>query len=236
MKTRFFSLLLLGGSTLLFAQNNQPAIEQNVKQPSAVKMIQPIDAAPVANKNSSGKQNSSTRRDMPQTLPDSRFVGPDNGKQLKEEPPRIARRELLTLHDVNAVFDGIIEKKCLGRTALCPDRCGHSQKVVSFTILSYNRYDKHGEYAEEKMDRHLVAYKDLNKEQRAVADHLKKGDRVRLVWLHEYLTTDNGSKFPERTVTELKKISDAPAAPEKKGIENKQKTQNEDNGIADMRL
>ena len=46
----------------------------------------------------------------------------------------MATRELLSVHKTVATFDGLAEKQCLFRTALCPNECGHGCTVATFSI------------------------------------------------------------------------------------------------------
>lgn len=40
-------------------------------------------------------------------------------------------RQLLSQHETLAMFEGFKPHTCLGRTALCPDRCGHSDTLAT---------------------------------------------------------------------------------------------------------
>ncbi len=123
--------------------------------------------------------------------------------QLMPEPKEDASRQLLSSHQVIGRLIGFEDKKCRGRTLLCPDDCGHSGKVVSFKVQQYENYLKPGRYGDEKQDIFRMLVED-NKGNRQVSDvvyrslmDLKKGQVVRLRWNHDYVTKD-GSKFPER--------------------------------------
>ena len=54
-------------------------------------------------------------------------------------------RQLLSSHDTVARFTGIKDHRCMGRTALCPDRCGDSGNLASFTVVRYLDYRKPGD-------------------------------------------------------------------------------------------
>lgn len=117
-------------------------------------------------------------------------------------------RELLSSHDTEARFEGIKDHTCMGRTALCPDRCGHSGKLATFEIVRYLDYQKPGEYGDPKQDKFQILIED-NSGRAKVPDGihkailaLKPGDKVRLKWNHDYVTRD-GSKFPDRPVVLL---------------------------------
>jgi hypothetical protein len=122
-------------------------------------------------------------------------------------------RELLSAHATVARFEGLRDHQCLGMTALCPDRCGESGKLATFTIVKYLRYEKRGEYGDPKQEQFLVLIEDNRKNPkvsptiREAILALKPGDLVELDWNHDYVTQD-GSKFPERPITRIaRKIS-----------------------------
>ena len=46
----------------------------------------------------------------------------------------MASRELLSAHNTVAKFDGLTERKCFHRTALCPDQCDHGGTIATFSI------------------------------------------------------------------------------------------------------
>jgi hypothetical protein len=127
------------------------------------------------------------------------------------------KRELLARHETVAVFTGAPFKKCLGLTALCPDKCEGSGEVATFEIRGYLVYEKRGQYGDPQQGQFTVRISDHNKKplgnpaRRAVLDDLKPGDFVLLSWQHDYVTSD-GSSFPARPVTNLKKIPAAEAA------------------------
>ncbi|MBT9450753.1 hypothetical protein [Akkermansia glycaniphila] len=61
-----------------------------------------------------------------------------------------AMYEVLATHKTIARFEGYRNIVCLGRAALCPDRCGHSTVVAGFTIVSYRDHHKSGQYGDEQ--------------------------------------------------------------------------------------
>ena len=54
------------------------------------------------------------------------------------------------MNAARATLKGIAYRRCLGRTALCPDNCGQSGDFATFDILTYVDYQKPGEYGDEK--------------------------------------------------------------------------------------
>ena len=117
-------------------------------------------------------------------------------------------RELLSLHETVAEFQGLDYRRCLGRTGLCPDRCGHSGEFATFRIVDYLAYEKPGEYGDPKQETYRIQVSDFDKKQLGdpailkLVGALKAGDRVALSWQHDYVTKA-GSRFPERVVTRL---------------------------------
>lgn len=131
-----------------------------------------------------------------------------SGITFAQEPAPEKQRELLSAHETVARFTGLKDHQCMGRTSLCPDRCGDSGKLATFEIVRYLSYEKPGEYGDPKQERFLVLIEDKMKNPKvpaAIRDAilaLKPGDLVRLQWNHDYVT-QAGSKFPERPITRL---------------------------------
>lgn len=123
-----------------------------------------------------------------------------------------AKRELLSRHETVAQFQGLQSRTCLGMTALCPDRCGHSGRFAAFRILAYTDYEKPGRYGDPKQGSISFQTEDnlgnakIAADMAAAVKALQPGDCVRLGWRHEYITRD-GSSFPERPVTRIEKIT-----------------------------
>lgn len=154
-------------------------------------------------------------------ISDASGHGPDPGslewRQAVEK--RLAAkesRELLSSHEVVARFTGLTDHVCLGRTSLCPDKCGESGKLATFAIVKYVRYEKSGEFGDPKQEQFLVLIEDTMKNPKvpaAIRDailELKPGDLVDLKWNHDYVTRD-GSKFPERPILKIAPLSTDPS-------------------------
>jgi hypothetical protein len=126
----------------------------------------------------------------------------------KQAPAPDPQRALLSSHDTVARFTGLKAHPCMGRTSLCPDRCGESGQLATFAIVKYLRYEKPGEYGDPQQEQFMVLVEDNIKNPKvpeAIRDAilaLKPGDLVRLQWNHDYVTRD-GSKFPERPIIKL---------------------------------
>lgn len=128
----------------------------------------------------------------------------------KVEPSQKEQRDLLSSHDTEARFIGLKDRMCMGRTSLCPDRCGHSGKLATFEIVKYLNYQKPGQYGDPKQERFMVLVGDNMKNPKVPVEirdailALKPGDLVHLKWNHDYVTR-GGSKFPERPIVLLEK-------------------------------
>ena len=122
------------------------------------------------------------------------------------------QRDLLSAHDTVARFEGLKDHRCMGRTSLCPDRCGDSGKLATFVIVTYLNYQKPGEYGDPKQEKFMVLIEDNMKNPKvpkAIRDAvlaLKPGDLVHLQWNHDYVT-QAGSKFPERPLKDLSPLT-----------------------------
>ena len=130
---------------------------------------------------------------------------------LSASAPADEKRELLSEHHTVAVFDGVEFRLCRGRTALCPENCGHSGNFAFFTVKKYVKYEKHGEYGDPQQKSFVVQVSDFDKmpfgnpEISKTIAGLKKGDLVHLSWNHDYVTK-NGTSSPERPIVKLEKM------------------------------
>lgn len=124
------------------------------------------------------------------------------------------KRELLAEHETLSTFDGITYHRCMGLTAICPDRCGVSGEYVTFTVVKYLRYEQHGKYGG-KQKSFKIQVSDSHKKPKGNPEilktvrNLKKGDFVELWWRHDYVTKDRVSS-PERPVIKLEKVDNNP--------------------------
>jgi hypothetical protein len=131
-------------------------------------------------------------------------------KAVEAKLKQPVKRELLSEHDTEARFLGVGTHRCMGRTSLCPDRCGHSGNMASFGVTKYLTYRKPGEYGDPKQERFDILIEDnlgnakIPQELRLKIKDLKEGDLVHLKWIHEYID-DNGSMYPERNIVTLDK-------------------------------
>ena len=122
-------------------------------------------------------------------------------------------RKLLSSHDAIATFVGLKEHRCMGRTALCPDRCGDSGTMATFSIVKYLDYQKPGKYGDAQAKTFSFL---INKVQPDLVKGLQAGDTVRLTWRHDYVThTDaegRSGSAPERPVSKIQKLTGEEAA------------------------
>lgn len=135
--------------------------------------------------------------------------------------PLPQKAALLASNTVVAEFLGTSKIPCMGRTALCPDRCGHAASVAVFRVISNEAYTKHGQYGDAKAEpggELIVEVKaDIPGQEPSVSDTLSSlipGDRVRLTQKHYYADL-GGVYMPIRPVTELivTKKTDTPLPP-----------------------
>lgn len=127
-------------------------------------------------------------------------------------------RETLSTHETLAAFEGVKFRRCMGRTALCPDRCSHSGEYATFRIEKYIKYEKPGKYGDAKQKTFSIRVSDFNKKPVGGADRLalirklKPGDQVNLSWRHDYVTRGTAagfkSKSPERPITALERAEE----------------------------
>ncbi|MFN6270776.1 MAG: hypothetical protein ACK40T_10320 [Akkermansiaceae bacterium] len=120
----------------------------------------------------------------------------------------LKKRELLSSHSTVAKFIGIKDHECLGKTSLCPVRCGHSGKLATFEIIEYLDYQKLGEYGDPKQTSFQVLIRDnlgkakIPAEILSIIESLKTDTKVKLSWNHDYVTRDKTSS-PERPITKI---------------------------------
>lgn len=125
------------------------------------------------------------------------------------------KRQLLADHQTVAQFEGADYQLCRNRTALCPDRCGHSGEFAKFKILAYTTYAPYSQYAQ-KQDSFTIQVSDVDRQPKgdpallATVRTLKRSDFVQLSWHHDYVTV-SGASFPYRPVTKLEKCDPQPA-------------------------
>jgi hypothetical protein len=131
---------------------------------------------------------------------------------VEKKLAELNQRELLSSHDTVAKFTGITDFQCRGRTALCPDKCGHSGRMATFEIVKYLGYEKPGQYGDEKQKALSVLIEDNMKNAKVpdailkAIDSLKPGATVHLKWNHDYVTRD-GSKSPERPIVSIEPMT-----------------------------
>ncbi len=123
--------------------------------------------------------------------------------------PLPAKADLLASNTVTAQYLGARRLPCMGRTALCPNRCGHAASVAVFRVISNEAYAKPGKYGDDKAEPGaeilIDAKADVPGQDAAVLKTLAAltpGDKVKLTQKHYY--ADFGDVLmPIRPVTEL---------------------------------
>lgn len=112
-----------------------------------------------------------------------------------------AMYEVLATHKTIARFEGYRNIVCLGRPALCPERCGHSTVVAGFTIVSYRDHHKSGQYGDEQQKvfemEVLLSSPGQPALVMAAVRKLSPGDVVNLEWQDLYIY-DGCSSYPAR--------------------------------------
>lgn len=119
--------------------------------------------------------------------------------------------EVLSVHRTVARFEGFEEVSCRHLTSQCPNTCTHGGKYARFAIVEYTGYEKPGLLGDEKQAvfAFRVALRDGSRDPLVPAallgalEGLKVGQVVGLDWKHLYVTSPEGSKWPERVVTRL---------------------------------
>jgi hypothetical protein len=125
-----------------------------------------------------------------------------------KSPEQYQNHKNLATHETIARFDGLKYKKCMGRTSECPDKCGKSGEIATFTILEYTKFNKTGKYGAEQKQFH-VQLTDFNRKPLEgiypLPSNIRKGDKVILNWNHDYVTK-NHSSYPIYPVTKIEKL------------------------------
>ena len=114
--------------------------------------------------------------------------------------------DVLSHHEAICIFQGIRRNPCMFRTALCPDRCGHSSDVAFFAVEKYLKYEKLGEYGDDKQDIFTTEVnKPVYRQDPSIAEKIKtlnQGQKVKIVYDHLYVKDDSCQR-PERPFISL---------------------------------
>ena len=147
---------------------------------------------------------------------DAEGHGPDikTGEWRKaiEKKLNLPQRELLSSHSTVAKFVELKDQRCMGRTSLCPDRCGHSGKIAVFEITEYLAYQKLGQYGDPRQEKFQILIEDNQGNAKIDAGYIriiesfKPGAMVKLSWNHDYVTKDNAG-YPDRIITHLQPLT-----------------------------
>jgi len=133
----------------------------------------------------------------------------------------IRRNEHFATFLTLATYEGTSWRECMFRTALCPNNCGHSGNMATFSVDKYIVYAKFHEYGDGKDGKFLVLIDNgentkplIDEKSYETIKSLKKGDRVLLSWNHLYVTETVGefkSQFPERPINLILPITEKQA-------------------------
>lgn len=116
------------------------------------------------------------------------------------------QKDVLCVNEVTATFKGIEHHPCHFMTADCPDHCDHATDIAHFHIDKYEKYEKLGEYGDDKQEEFLWDLKQSSESNKIHPEYLEKvkalkpGQKVKIHWNHFYVHDDHGA-FPERSVT-----------------------------------
>jgi len=125
-----------------------------------------------------------------------------------KSPEQYQNHENLATHETIARFDGLKYKKCMGRTSECPDKCGKSGEIATFTILEYTKFNKTGKYGAKQKQFHVQLTEFNRKPLEGIyplPPNIQEGDKVILNWNHDYVTK-NHSSYPIYPVTKIEKL------------------------------
>lgn len=135
----------------------------------------------------------------------ARFIPRKKGKG-KARTTEI-ERQLLSRHMVKAVFKGIVDGKEPMLKVYPPQE---PKQWAEFEIEQYIDYKKPGEYGDKEQTKFAFVVGDATPVVKKIVSSMKEGDKVKMTWHHDYVTTkDEGGgemKSPERTVKFLEKI------------------------------
>ncbi len=130
--------------------------------------------------------------------------------------------EELAHNTVTAVYECMVEVPCYHRTALCPDKCGHSQSLARFRVVTNESYKRPGEYGDDKLEPGEALAVDMKNDvegQDAAVQQLVRslhpGEAVRLTIRHYYVNTDTAA-YPVRPVTFIERIETPAELPARK--------------------
>ncbi|WP_088444588.1 DUF4377 domain-containing protein [Flavobacterium oreochromis] len=116
------------------------------------------------------------------------------------------KKPFTSTHIFTAFFDGINFHQCLGRTALCPDKCGQSGNIANFRVKEYKNLIVNGQAGTEKLKTYQILISDFNKKDinepfTKDIKTLKKGDLVTIHVEYVYNTTLSSVKTVENIIS-----------------------------------
>ncbi|WP_276967958.1 DUF4377 domain-containing protein [Chryseobacterium sp.] len=119
---------------------------------------------------------------------------------------QLSKKPFTSSHLFTARYNGTDFHQCMGRTALCPDRCGESGNLAKFSIIDYKNHLINGKAGTEKLKEYAVLIsdyykKDLNKPYVAAIKSLNKGDIVTINLDFVYDTTQPVVKTEQKIIS-----------------------------------
>lgn len=144
---------------------------------------------------------------------------------LLSAAPMPEKAELLASNTIVAEYTGTVERPCMFRTALCPDRCDHAATIASFRVLKNVDYQRPGKYGDDKAEVGSVVMVDLRRDEpgqdpsvNQTIRSLKPGDTVQLTQDHYYGQV-GCAMTPFRPVRKIEKVERPADAPELPAVE-----------------
>lgn len=125
---------------------------------------------------------------------------------MTEAQPKV---DLLAVHEAICEYTGLMHFPCMHLTSLCPDRCGHAHDACVFKVLEYTKYEKPGQYGDEKQENIYIDTKKVPYSQKPeileILKTLEVGKKYRVVYHHLYVN-DGHCARPERPAIEITPI------------------------------
>lgn len=120
--------------------------------------------------------------------------------------------EMLSTHDVNAIYTGIETIPCRFRTALCPNRCGHGGEMANFEVTRYRMLRTSTQISDTQRKTIMVSVGEMAPELKELIKRLPAGTPVRVVYQGIYVRTKEGSRYPAWAIVRLEQLDTDQAA------------------------
>lgn len=124
-----------------------------------------------------------------------------------------ANADLLATNTVVAVYEKTVDRPCMHLTSLCPDRCGHADRLAVFRVVTNEQYSRPGEYGDDKAEPGSPLYISVLKDPegqdpaiRQLVSSLSPGDQVRFTLDHYYIRSER-AHYPVRPVSHMEIVA-----------------------------